>query len=73
MLSLHIFFHSICYIHVNDQPHDAEKHVNNRHMGCNSRRCFDVHSTHFFLSGMQRKQTSYSLCFANMFIDYMMS
>ena len=72
MSPVHIF-HSACYIHVNDQlQNDAGKPVNNKHMGCNLRKCYDMHSAHFFLSGMQHKQIS-SLRFANMFIDNLLS
>jgi len=70
MSPVHIF-HSACYIHVNDQlQNDAQKPVNNKHMGCNLRKCYDVHSAHFFV--WKHKQTSFSLCFANMFIGYLL-
>ena len=71
-MSLVHIFHSACYIHVNDQlQNDAGKPVNNKHMGCNLRKCYDVHSAHFFV--LKHKQTSFSLCFANMFIGYLLS
>ena len=58
---------------VNDQPqNDAEKPGNKKHMGDN-RKCYDMHITHFFFSGMQHKQTCCSLCFASMFIEYLLS
>jgi chloramphenicol O-acetyltransferase len=43
-----------------------------KYVGCNSWKCYDMHSAHFFLSGMQHKQIS-SLRFANMFIDNLLS
>jgi hypothetical protein len=56
MSPVHIF-HSAC---VNGQlQNDAENLLVIKHMGCNHpRNCYDMHSTHLILSGMQHKETN---------------